>query len=419
MMKKVILLIMFAMLLLMLPGCWDYTEYEDMNIISVIGVDYNDDTKEVTVTIQSERMGKGGEVKDEANKSQNSFNGEKEPVISATDITMMDAYTKIQQVTVKKMFFGYVQVVIIGEDAAKHIMGDIIGLFDRTPAIRTTAYMVIVTGKAEDAISTYDPDIDQPTGKHIYDLISTSGNVGNSYAIQLYDFARMLALPGIEPLAPQVMLIPENKTEEKNTGGKSGAEMEGIKFSDQKEGHHRIDGVAVFNGEKLAGWMNCTETLGWSWLTGKDIRIYKTTKALGAGDTKHILSFDNIVSRSNIRIRIEKGEPVIYVDVNAKVDLRKSDISYNILTPDEINVMEGQLSESIRSDIDAALKKGQKELKSDIFGFGFAFYRQHPDLWHSKYEKNWPEVFQDIPVNVNIDARIVSTGTNIMKIFVK
>ncbi|KZL90775.1 hypothetical protein CLMAG_36860 [Clostridium magnum DSM 2767] len=87
------------------------------------------------------------------------------------------------------------------------------------------------------------------------------------------------------------------------------------------------------------------------------------------------------------------------------------------LTPDIIRSMEKKLENSIKSDVMAAIEKGQKEFKSDIFGFGFNLYRQHPREWHKDYEKIWDDIFPDIPIKVNIDAKINNTGTNIRKFF--
>ena len=81
--------------------------------------------------------------------------------------------------------------------------------------------------------------------------------------------------------------------------------------------------------------------------------------------------------------------------------------------------MEEKLSESIRSDIEAALKKGQKDLESDIFGFGFALFRKDWKLWRTEYEKNWDKIFPDVPVTINVQAKITNTGTNNRRMFVR
>lgn len=81
--------------------------------------------------------------------------------------------------------------------------------------------------------------------------------------------------------------------------------------------------------------------------------------------------------------------------------------------------MENGLAENVKAEINAAIKKAQKELKSDIFSFGFNFYRDNPKLWHSEYEKKWKQLFPNLQVNVNVTAKITDTGTSINKLMPK
>ncbi|MDV3427489.1 MAG: Ger(x)C family spore germination C-terminal domain-containing protein, partial [Bacillota bacterium] len=90
----------------------------------------------------------------------------------------------------------------------------------------------------------------------------------------------------------------------------------------------------------------------------------------------------------------------------------RSDVDY--LNPDAVNEVEQEIEKSINSDITAALDKVH-QYNSDIFGFGFTFYRQHPNDWHKHYSGIWDDIFPYVPVKVNIQAKVNNTGTNIKK----
>jgi spore germination protein KC len=81
--------------------------------------------------------------------------------------------------------------------------------------------------------------------------------------------------------------------------------------------------------------------------------------------------------------------------------------------------MERELSDSIRDDIEASLRKAQKELKTDIFGFGFSFYRKYPKLWHKEYEQKWEDIFPELPVTVHVDAKVINTGVTFRRFIFK
>lgn len=109
------------------------------------------------------------------------------------------------------------------------------------------------------------------------------------------------------------------------------------------------------------------------------------------------------------------------MDVKIVADLRKyySTKGSEFLSPEEVELIENKLSESIRSDIEAALVKCQEEFKSDIFGFGFALFRKNPKLWQTEYAKKWDDVFPYTQVYINVDTKVINTGTNIRKLNLK
>ena len=126
-------------------------------------------------------------------------------------------------------------------------------------------------------------------------------------------------------------------------------------------------------------------------------------------------------SKSSISVDAGNEKPLITIKVNLIAELRKNsnDTQSNILLTEELKELETKLNESIRSDIEAALKKCQKELKTDVFGFGFALFRKNPKLWNEEYEKNWDKIYPELPVTIEVDSKINSTGTNIRKFIVK
>lgn len=413
---KLFLLIPLLVSFIFCTGCWDYREYEDMVLVSALGVDFNKDTREITVTIQYMVPGALGGAQGKEGSSKSSLSSG--TIETASGITMADAFTNIQKVVGRKLFYGYMQVQVVGEDAAKYIMKDIIQIDDRTPEIRTTAYLAIAPGKAKDAVSTFDPDASEQTGKNIYDLINQSVSSGSSLPISIEDFEEKMALEGTEPVATR---IEERFFNKPNGGSETSGNMDSGNKGEQKTGHQRIEGLAVFRGEELVGWLDSKESLGLGWITRKNMAPYEIVKISDKEDTESRLIFRVSKSNSKIKVQLDNGKPVININTYVEADMRKytDDIMPETLTPDTISLVEERLSENVQLEINAAIKKGQKELKSDIFGFGYVFYRQRPGLWHSQYEKKWQDIFVDMPVKVNVEAKVINTGTNIMKFFVR
>ncbi|AOY77917.1 Ger(x)C family spore germination protein [Clostridium formicaceticum] len=397
--KKIVFLALFTFISLILQGCWDYMEYEDMVQLIALGIDYDKDSNETTVTFQyiptAEQSHNG-----EGSQGSSTQDG---VIYSATDKTLFCALLNLTNQTSKYIFWGYLKIIIVGEEAAKYKMRDLIEHFNRTPAIRDTAYLVITSGKAEDTLNTYDVHYPMPSGEQIYNLTALSKDTAAAYPVSIQDFAAMLAIPGLEAAVPHVTSVNPKLQSEKS------------------EAAHRISSIAVFKKDQFMGLLDEQESLGYSWITGKPARTFKVSEESEKADTQDIFYYRVDRAKSKIKAEMNDGKPVIHIHVTVSAELRKyySHKGSNILLPEDIKIMEMKLSESIRSDIEAALKKSQKQLQSDIFGFGFTFYRKYTRLWQTELEDHWEDIFPNLEVNVKVDAKVENTNQNIRRLIIK
>lgn len=424
-MKRIRILSIILSLAFLFTGCWDYAEYQQISQIYALGIDFEKETNDITVTLQYISTGKaqGGRISE-------SITG---AAYSAKGNTIMDALNKMQEATSGKLFFSYLQVLVIGEDAAKYILKDTISHTERTPSIRNSVYVIIAPGKAESLISTVDPFNPVASGKKMRNLLNTYENGGSTIPVTFHEFIQMMVKPGIEPVASRVISTGAKNPTLQDSSKVLGGTHEDIKFHLENEGNFRAWGVAAFKKDKFVGWLNDDESLGLSWIKGKKITTYKSTKSAEEfdfnnsysnsvnfnPDVTNILYFYITSSKSKIKAQINDKKPEIYVNLKVEANLRKyyTGEGSTYLTPDIIKSMEKKLENSIKSDVMAAIQKGQKEFKTDIFGFGFNLYRQHPKEWHKDYEKIWDDIFPEVPVQVNVEAKINNTGTNIRKFF--
>jgi len=411
--KRMLLVTLLIILSLILSGCWDYVEYEDLAQIVGLGMDYNNESHEITISIQYPSIKKG---KSGSSESSGATAGSQWIVHSATDTTLLGAFIKLQEAVPKKLFYGYLKVIILGEDAAKYNLMEIIDEFNRTPSVHSSTYIVISSGKAEDVLKTVDPS-HISSGLDLYDLIHLAKNTGAAYPVTLIDFTQMLAIAGWEATAPRVISIAAKSEKEEAKGGTQSK----LKFNEERIGTQRIAGMAVFKGEKFVGWLEEKESRGLGWITNKKQTPFTTSEKAGEASTEDMLYYSVTEATGKIKVQMVNDKPIIYVNVKVNADLRKyyRNKGADFLSSEEVSSAEQMLSDIIRSDIDAALQKGQKELKSDIFGFGFALFRKDPKLWQNEYEAKWDDVFPDIPVNINVDVKITNTGITIKRLITK
>lgn len=402
---KIIFLAFLLLFTPLLSGCWDYEEYENLVQVTGIGFDYNKETNEITYTVQYIPTAKGGGMS--SGSTSSSATQQKQIVHSFKGKGIFDVVNESQQVINKKIFYGYLKVLIFSEETAKYKMRDIIELLHRSPVIRSSTYILITPGKAKDTLSTFDLS-QTGSAQEIYNLTNLAEPMGSAYPVTLLNMAQMLVVPGIEPSAPRVVTASVKQ----QTDVKGGKE-ENFENDLEREGSQRVAGMAVFQGSKLIGWFNDKESMGFGWITGKKLQVYKVENRTKDTDTENLLFFRVKRASGKIKVKIENGQPVFQVNVKATGFVEKYYTKKGtefILLP-EGKKLEEAFAKNIRADIDVALRAGQKRLKSDVFGFGFALYRKDPKLWKSEYEDKWKYIFPDVKVKINVDAKIINTGT--------
>ncbi|MBA4494055.1 hypothetical protein H1191_07030 [Paenactinomyces guangxiensis] len=71
---------------------------------------------------------------------------------------------------------------------------------------------------------------------------------------------------------------------------------------------------------------------------------------------------------------------------------------------------EKSLQNEIRSLVDQALRKIQKEYKADVAGFNDQLRIQYPKVWQ-KVKKDWDKRFSEPKVNYSVKVDIIDYGT--------
>lgn len=425
------ILILVIIFLTSLTGCWDYREYESLAMVTALGFDCNKTGSEITVTLVYLVPGGGSTSQSGGGGSKSSTSS---IVVKATGTSIDDSFTQIQQAVGKRLFFGYMQVAVFGNSASKQIVADIIGYFNRSPNIRTSAYIAVTPQSAEEVLSAYNPNVSEPPGNNIHELIDQSISTGNAFPVSIQDFEEDMAISGVEAVAPRIIAVTSPSSSGASSGSSSGAssgsssgtssgasfeenKSNAMQLSEQKTGYFVIDGMAVFEGEKLAGWLDCSEAVGLGLIRGKNLDNYEIAKTSAEAKTNNTLVFRITKSKSKIKIKLENDKPAVYISVYVEADLRKfsKNVKADFFKPGVIDMLNKKLEANVKNELADSIKKGQKKLKADAFAIGFNFYRQFPALWHRKYEKTWSNIFPTLQINISVTAKVIDTGTNIEK----
>ncbi|OAS14922.1 Ger(x)C family spore germination C-terminal domain-containing protein [Paenibacillus oryzisoli] len=165
-------------------------------------------------------------------------------------------------------------------------------------------------------------------------------------------------------------------------------------------------GLAVFNKDKLIGWLDEQDSKGFNYIVGNVKRTIGIIPCPQGGN----MSFEVLQTKSNMKGLVENGKPHIDIKLLVEQNIAEVKCQIDLTKIQTIDELQKISSEKLKEILDHAIHEVQTTYKSDIFGFGEAIHRDDPKAWR-KIKKDWNVLFPELTVHVEVDARIRLTGT--------
>lgn len=392
------LLLLILILTTPLAGCWSRVEIESGGFADLVAIDKGENGQvELTFSMAiteslagSDGGGGGGDV----------------PAwtVTASGNSLAEAIASSRTFSSRLPFWFHAQALIIGEDLAKDGIAPMLDYALRTRDFRLTTPVFVAEGKAKDVLQL-SPKITKLPGRYIRDLLSTSRENSTAREERLLDvIEKLIAGPGEEFFLPLIRPKPKEANEgEKGEAGGGGESGQGGGKPEEKPEALVLEGTAVFVDDKLVGKLNGTETRGMLWLRGETQRATVMVRMENG-----VVAQQQIYARRTLRVEREGDQLRVAIGVFQDGDVLEysipEDIELNAFTLSE---MDAALTATIQSEVEAALRKLQQDLRADTLGIGRRVYHLYPELFNSL---DWRQVFPDIPVEVTVQANFRRTG---------
>nr|WP_238327820.1 Ger(x)C family spore germination protein [Paenibacillus gorillae] len=237
--------------LLMLNGCWSRRELNELLIVLGIGFDWVDG--EYLVSFQ---------VVNPSEISAQKRGGERPPstLYQGRGRTMQEAARSLTAEAPRKVYMGHLQMYIISEELARKGIGDFFDNALRDNEQRMDFNLVIARGtRAENILKLYTPLDKLPTNSMLRSLETSEKNWAPTVSVTMDDVLKKLSADGIELTMTGIKLI----------GSVEMAESKRNVETFLPRSRYRYKGIAAFKGDKLVGWLNETESKGFTDITNK------------------------------------------------------------------------------------------------------------------------------------------------------
>ncbi len=366
------------MIIAFLSGCWDSEEIQQRTLIFSIAIDKpteNDDKKRYEMTIQ---------IAEPIALSEKPIPGT-EPVwnLSSTCDSIFEC-VRINATKVSRPgYYGHLQVILIGEELAREEgLDKSLDLFFRDHEMRRRTKIVIVKGKAKEAIKLEHPLI-PILGEHIANLT--------------------------EEARKKTAQIPMTATlGQFSKAFQSGADI--LLPSINIEGNFVVmSGGALIKKGKLIDFVS-----------GEDVkanRVLMGTATTGVyfsapydPEKKDELPFTFEIKgmKSKINSTIIDDIPHFNIEILMEGNLAEDAFSSR-LSKEKLKKMEDKLSEKLEEDLHSFITKMQEQYKSDVCEFGEEVRRHHYEYW-KKSQKDWDNIFAEAKVNLKVHTYIRRYG---------
>ena len=374
---------------MLMTGCWNSRELNELAIVTGIGIDKVQDKDEYRITFQ---------IVNPSSTATSVGASTGQPTISvysATDKTLFGALRKTSKKAPRQLFFAHTQLVVIGEQMAKSGINEIFDVFERSHELRlNTSVLVSRDADASTILKILMPIESLPAVGIVKKVKNTTEIWGENSDINVFELINRITGEG-ELSISGVRIIGEKE--------------EGKKISNLEQTEVKtllsISGLGVFKKGKLIAWLEGSEAKGAVWVQNK---IVQTTVNVNAEDSEALVAVDINLSQTDINVELQDGVPIFHVHIQVEGKINEIRGFVDLSNGDEIEKLEMQLGKQTKEAVIQAIQVAQ-QLESDIFDFGNELKRIHPKEWKTVKE-DWGSLFAIGKLDVRVEAFIRGTG---------
>lgn len=387
--KLLRLLAAYMAISLVLTGCWNSRELNDLAIVSGIGIDKLEGKDGYRVTFQ---------IINPSSTAQTAGVASDQPpivVISASDRTVFGALRKASRRATRQLFFAHTQLVIIGEPLARSGITTLFDIFERSHELRLNSAVLIAKDTDAASVLKLLTTLESlPSMGLLKKAQNTSRVWGENRRIDIFEV--ITGITGENDFTINGVQILGSAEE--------GKKKSGLELSEPLAGSI-MSGLAVFKDGRLINWLEGPEARGTQWVLNK---LIETTVNIESTEQEEDIAVNVILSRTAVKVDIRDGKPVFHVHIREEGIVSETGEFVDLSKREELEKLEKEFAEHTAAEVKLAVNAAQG-MKTDIFNFGNELKRTHPDLWET-VKKDWNAAFAEGELDLQVEAYIRSTG---------
>ncbi|MFD1177038.1 Ger(x)C family spore germination protein [Paenibacillus puldeungensis] len=372
------ILLLSILLLLLLGGCWDRKELNELALVSALSLDKAENNQiQATVQLvlpQSQTGSMGGGNPEGGMSGRTSTQSE-------TGVDVTDALSKLQGKIPRRMFWGQCKIFIFNEAVAREGIQEELDFLLRSPQTRERAYMFVSKGSAAKVLELM-PSIERTSA----DVLRRVSDLKIGMRVNMKQFSGMLMGESQAAILPLVYIVPQSLS------------------SEQVKEIPNILGSVLFKKDRMVGEISEKTTRGVMWIRNE---IGEYTIVFDTEEGR--VSLRPIKSQAKLIPEIKGEDWMMTIKVKSEGDIEENNTLLNPLNPKYLAVMNKGFEKDVKERIELAINEVQRKQKVDVLDFAKAFHRKYPRQWE-KMKERWAEQFPKVRVNIEVHASINRPG---------
>ncbi len=381
---------------LLLTGCWNRRELNEIAIALGVGIDKNDEGYKISVQVVNP-----GAVAPQQNASANTA-----PVITYTlsGATIFEAMRRITTISPRKIYLSHIRIIVVGEEAAREGLHTFVDLLSRDHELRTDFYLLVSRDMTAEKILKVITLLERiPVNKMYASLLSSSAAWASTQKVTLDQLIQDISSKGKSSVLPGINIVGNPKI---------GATQENVQRLDL-HALLQLEDMAVFKDGKLTAWMNEAESKVFNFITGN---VKSTVNNIPCKEGN--LALEVLTNKSKLTADVRHGRPEGKVKMELDVNIGEIQCEIDVTQEADIRRIESEAEDMLEREIASLLEKAQQQFRSDIFGFGMALHRSSPEYWR-RVKADWHQEHfpaMKTAVEVKVSVRGIGSITNPLSI---
>lgn len=387
--------VVLVLSLLLLAGCWDYRELDQLAIVYAIGFDRITGDNPLLITLHTVTLagakgpGGGGGISGE----ETGGGGEKPYTrINGEGKSFIDVLSKLNREVPRGIYLADAKILVLGKDFAETGIGDILDFLNRYPEIRNTT-LILATDRSANEVLGKDTLFEPQPAKGLEIMLEKTKREAYVPEVNFYEFiAQMKSETGVS-FVPLLELVRE-------PGESAPRERDNL----------YIRKTAIFKNQRQVGILNQDESKAFMWLLNKPKGETIVLANASGGQQKGTIGLRLLAGQSSITPEVSEDKIMMHINCTGKAAVDEAETAdLDLRDPETVKQLDQQASEFIKGQIEHTIDKAQTELNADFVGFGERLHDEYPDEW-KKVKDNWDVVFPTVSYEVTCKIEIVSFG---------